>query len=160
MTCPRNSQGSLLRHLSTAQSVHTLRKAGSQPVPSLRKDYQHGYESLVERGVHMCHDKSIKVKYIETINDSCTFSLYQFPRNWHPWFKWICLALRLTLETTLRIYHNAVTSWMPFRRIYPNAMCEDVGCELSEDLSQCEHILGIKKPKVLFFTFLSALLST
>ncbi|KAI5355664.1 hypothetical protein L3X38_008559 [Prunus dulcis] len=28
------------------------------------------------------------------------------------------------------------------------AMCEDVGCELSEDLSQCDHILGIKKPKV------------
>ncbi|CAL8171673.1 unnamed protein product [Prunus armeniaca] len=48
----------------------------------------------------------------------------------------------------MRIYHNVVTSWMLFQRIYPNAMCEDVGCELSEDLSQCDHSLGIKKPKL------------
>lgn len=35
------------------------------------------------------------------------------------------------------------------KRIHHDAMYEDVGCEISEDLSECGLILGIKQPKVL-----------
>ncbi|OVA02128.1 Saccharopine dehydrogenase / Homospermidine synthase [Macleaya cordata] len=34
------------------------------------------------------------------------------------------------------------------KRIYHNALYEDVGCEISEDLSECGLILGIKQPKL------------
>ncbi|KAF2304234.1 hypothetical protein GH714_028771 [Hevea brasiliensis] len=34
------------------------------------------------------------------------------------------------------------------KRIHHDAMYEDVGCEISEDLSECGLILGIKKPKL------------
>ncbi|KAJ8750761.1 hypothetical protein K2173_015942 [Erythroxylum novogranatense] len=34
------------------------------------------------------------------------------------------------------------------RRIHHDAMYEDVGCEISDDLSQCGLILGIKQPKL------------
>ncbi|KAM2621541.1 hypothetical protein TB2_026280 [Malus domestica] len=34
------------------------------------------------------------------------------------------------------------------KRIHHDAMYEDVGCEISEDLSQCGLILGIKQPKL------------
>lgn len=35
------------------------------------------------------------------------------------------------------------------KRIHHDALYEDVGCEISEDLSDCGLILGIKQPKVL-----------
>lgn len=35
------------------------------------------------------------------------------------------------------------------KRIFHDALYEDVGCEISDDLSQCGLILGIKQPKVL-----------
>lgn len=35
------------------------------------------------------------------------------------------------------------------KRIYHDELYEDVGCEISEDLSECGLILGIKQPKVL-----------
>ncbi|BBH08146.1 lysine-ketoglutarate reductase/saccharopine dehydrogenase bifunctional enzyme [Prunus dulcis] len=35
------------------------------------------------------------------------------------------------------------------KRIHHDAMYEDIGCEISEDLSQCGLILGIKQPKIL-----------
>lgn len=34
------------------------------------------------------------------------------------------------------------------KRIHPDAQYEDVGCEISEDLSECGLILGIKQPKL------------
>ena len=34
------------------------------------------------------------------------------------------------------------------KRIYHDAQYEDVGCEISDDLSECGLILGIKHPKV------------
>lgn len=34
------------------------------------------------------------------------------------------------------------------KRIHHDALYEDVGCEVSEDLSECGLILGIKQPKV------------
>lgn len=34
------------------------------------------------------------------------------------------------------------------KRIHHDALYEDVGCEISEDLSECGFILGIKQPKV------------
>ncbi|XP_026430068.1 alpha-aminoadipic semialdehyde synthase-like [Papaver somniferum] len=34
------------------------------------------------------------------------------------------------------------------KRIHHNALYEDVGCEVSEDLSECGLILGIKQPKL------------
>ncbi|EPS62960.1 hypothetical protein M569_11828, partial [Genlisea aurea] len=34
------------------------------------------------------------------------------------------------------------------KRIYHDALYEDVGCEISQDLSQCGFILGIKQPKL------------
>lgn len=34
------------------------------------------------------------------------------------------------------------------KRIYHDAQYEDVGCEISEDLSECGLILGIKQPKL------------
>ncbi|TQD77107.1 hypothetical protein C1H46_037383 [Malus baccata] len=34
------------------------------------------------------------------------------------------------------------------KRIHHDAMYEDVGCEISEDLSHCGLILGIKRPKL------------
>ena len=40
------------------------------------------------------------------------------------------------------------------KRIHHDALYEEVGCEISQDLSQCGLILGIKQPKVgsiLFF---------
>ena len=39
------------------------------------------------------------------------------------------------------------------KRIHHDALYEDVGCEISEDLSPCGLILGIKQPKVSLFTF-------
>ena len=35
------------------------------------------------------------------------------------------------------------------KRVHHDALYEDVGCEISEDLSQCGLILGIKQPKVI-----------
>lgn len=35
------------------------------------------------------------------------------------------------------------------KRIHHDALYEDVGCEISADLSECGLILGIKQPKVL-----------
>lgn len=35
------------------------------------------------------------------------------------------------------------------KRIHHDALYEDVGCEISEDLSECGLIVGIKQPKVL-----------
>lgn len=35
------------------------------------------------------------------------------------------------------------------KRVHHDALYEDVGCKISEDLSQCGLILGIKQPKVL-----------
>lgn len=43
------------------------------------------------------------------------------------------------------------------KRIYHDALYEDVGCEISEDLSECGLILGIKQPKVLWSTLLNFL---
>lgn len=45
------------------------------------------------------------------------------------------------------------------KRVHHDALYEDVGCEISEDLSDCGLILGIKQPKVkigilIFFSFL------
>lgn len=34
------------------------------------------------------------------------------------------------------------------KRIHHDALYEDVGCEISEDLSECGLIVGIKQPKV------------
>lgn len=34
------------------------------------------------------------------------------------------------------------------KRIFHDAQYEDVGCELSDDLSECGLILGVKQPKV------------
>jgi len=35
------------------------------------------------------------------------------------------------------------------KRIYHDAQYEDVGCEVSDDLSQCGLILGVKQPKAI-----------
>lgn len=35
------------------------------------------------------------------------------------------------------------------KRIHHDALYEDVGCEISQDLSQCGLILGVKQPKVI-----------
>lgn len=35
------------------------------------------------------------------------------------------------------------------KRIHHDAQYDDVGCEISEDLSECGFILGIKQPKVI-----------
>lgn len=37
------------------------------------------------------------------------------------------------------------------KRIHHDALYEDVGCEISDNLSECGLILGIKQPKVLTF---------
>lgn len=34
------------------------------------------------------------------------------------------------------------------RRIHHDALYEDVGCEISEDLSECGLIVGVKQPRV------------
>lgn len=34
------------------------------------------------------------------------------------------------------------------KRIFHDAQYEDVGCEVSDDLSECGLIIGIKQPKV------------
>ena len=39
------------------------------------------------------------------------------------------------------------------KRIYHDALYEDVGCEVSEDLSDCGLIVGVKQPKVVFVHF-------
>ncbi|PQQ08961.1 alpha-aminoadipic semialdehyde synthase-like isoform X3 [Prunus yedoensis var. nudiflora] len=44
------------------------------------------------------------------------------------------------------------------RRIHHDAMYEDAGCQIYEDLSDCGHILGIKKPKVATLALFSPLL--
>ena len=36
------------------------------------------------------------------------------------------------------------------KRIHHDALYEDVGCEISDDLSECGLILGIKQPRVRF----------
>lgn len=43
------------------------------------------------------------------------------------------------------------------KRIHHDAQYEDVGCEISEDLSECGLIIGIKQPKVIFLIKLGAL---
>ena len=35
------------------------------------------------------------------------------------------------------------------KRIYHDSLYEEVGCEISQDLSECGLILGVKQPKVL-----------
>ncbi|ONK55828.1 uncharacterized protein A4U43_C10F1390 [Asparagus officinalis] len=35
------------------------------------------------------------------------------------------------------------------KRIYYDSQYEDVGCEISDDLSECGLILGVKQPKVI-----------
>lgn len=42
------------------------------------------------------------------------------------------------------------------KRIYHDALYEDVGCEISEDLSECGLVLGIKQPKVSFLIYLTS----
>ena len=39
------------------------------------------------------------------------------------------------------------------KRIHHDALYEEVGCEISEDLSECGLILGVKQPKVLKTAF-------
>eukprot|EP00252_Welwitschia_mirabilis_P027958 TRINITY_DN9844_c0_g1_i1.p1 TRINITY_DN9844_c0_g1~~TRINITY_DN9844_c0_g1_i1.p1 ORF type:complete len:1040 (-),score=221.91 TRINITY_DN9844_c0_g1_i1:386-3505(-) len=34
------------------------------------------------------------------------------------------------------------------KRIYPDSQYEDIGCEISEDLSKCGLVLGVKQPKI------------
>ncbi|KAI3991091.1 hypothetical protein MKX01_041310 [Papaver californicum] len=41
-----------------------------------------------------------------------------------------------------------ITLQFSTKRIHHNALYEDVGCEISEDLSECGLILGIKQPKL------------
>jgi alpha-aminoadipic semialdehyde synthase len=43
------------------------------------------------------------------------------------------------------------------KRIHHDAQYEDAGCEISEDLSECGLIIGIKQPKVIFLIKLDAL---
>jgi len=43
------------------------------------------------------------------------------------------------------------------KRIHHDAQYEDVGCEISEDLSECGLIIGIKQPKVIFLIKLDTL---
>lgn len=38
------------------------------------------------------------------------------------------------------------------KRIHHDVLYEDVGCQISEDLSECGLVLGIKQPKVLTFS--------
>lgn len=45
------------------------------------------------------------------------------------------------------------------KRIHHDALYEDVGCQISEDLSECGLILGIKQPKVLTFSEICSLCS-
>lgn len=40
------------------------------------------------------------------------------------------------------------------KRIHHDSQYEDVGCEISDDLSECGLILGVKQPKVLPFSVL------
>ena len=42
------------------------------------------------------------------------------------------------------------------KRIHHNAQYEDVGCEISDDLSECGLIIGIKQPKVITFVYLQS----
>lgn len=41
------------------------------------------------------------------------------------------------------------------KRIHHDALYEDVGCEVSEDLSDCGLILGIKQPKVQYLPLIT-----
>lgn len=60
----------------------------------------------------------------------------------------------LTPSHCARLLHTGVSRIIvqpSTKRVHHDALYEDVGCEISEDLSDCGLILGIKQPKVLTF---------
>lgn len=65
----------------------------------------------------------------------------------------------LTPSHCARLLHHAGGSGLSriivqpsTKRIHHDALYEEVGCEISQDLSPCGLILGIKQPKVRYFS--------
>lgn len=60
----------------------------------------------------------------------------------------------LTPSHCARLLHRGVSRIIvqpSTKRIHPDVLYEEVGCEISHDLSPCGLILGIKQPTVQFF---------
>jgi alpha-aminoadipic semialdehyde synthase len=52
---------------------------------------------------------------------------------------------------------NRIIAQPSTKRIHHDSQYEDAGCEISEDLSECGLIIGIKQPKVTFLIISYAL---
>jgi len=57
---------------------------------------------------------------------------------------------RLLLGGGNRTRVNRIIVQPSTKRIHHDAQYEDAGCKISEDLSECGLIIGIKQPKVIF----------